>query len=247
MQNDYNSIQNKGLDVDKYFVFDVKKVKHICGTFDPREVEEISRSFYDLEQTLILEAFAQGHDLYNRNPNKIYEATVERNKAKTYLAPSSIRCNIDGVSYPSISKAAKAKNVITSYIKYRLESPEYPEYQYDISNQNRPQKARLAREVRWKENKFVSISACKKETKLHYDAISSFCDDPLNKDFEWIIEKDVENKLSNVEIPISIDGQEFSSCNAARKFLKTLNIHTSVRKLKKQCQDPNFPNYKFVD
>ena len=79
LQKDYSSIKKRGLDVEKYIRFDIKKTLYICGVYTDKFVENIRREFYDMEQAMILEALAKGHDLYNNNPNKPSENTMDEN------------------------------------------------------------------------------------------------------------------------------------------------------------------------
>ncbi len=53
LQKDYNSLRDRGLDLEEHIVFDVAKTLYLCGPYPVEFVEFITRSIYDMEQKMI--------------------------------------------------------------------------------------------------------------------------------------------------------------------------------------------------
>lgn len=241
LQQDYNSMKARRLDVEKYIIFDVKKTLYICGVYTDRFVENIRREFFDMEQSMIWEAFDKGHNLYNNNPSKFSENTIDENlKSRT----SGIEFTIEGTLYKSLAKAAKAMRKSIDFIKYRLDRPEeFPDYKFATPSEKKGQ--RIARAVIYKGKSYKSISVCRKETGIHYDTTVANCDNELNTDFKWGSKKQSEN--SNQPRSVSVKGEKCDSLNDAVKYRWWINTRTSIRNIKNRCDDPEDTDYYYLD
>lgn len=238
LQLDYNSMKKRGLDVEEYIKFEVKKSLYICGVYSDRFVENIRREFYDMEQVMIVEAFDKGHNLYNDYSYKAPENLTI--KART----EGIPCIIEGERFDSIAKGAKAKNKSVHFVKYRLDRlDQYPDYKYDITQERKKGEKKTARAITYLGKTYKSITACAKETGIHSTYIVKECENINNKDFQFAPKE--ASETSSEPIRVFVEGKECDSLNEAVKYLRSIGIRTSIRKIKERCDDPENINYKY--
>ncbi len=121
----------------------------------------------------------------------------------------------------------------TDYIQTRLDQPEkYPEFKKVDISEDEPNERRTARGLYWEGKKYVSVTACKVAEKLHYDVIAAQCDNIDNEKCRWMSpEENALNLSKNHPKPVSIEGVDFASLQAAMIYLKEKKsfIHLFVR------------------
>lgn len=191
LQDDYNGIIERGLDVNEYLVFNVIQHRHIFGNnYSLKDVEEIKRQFFDIEQNMIFEAFSRGDNLYNTKPVMFAPRPTASGTLRRARTARGVKYK--GKEYQSISALRREKGFHYDAINRKCNDPNDNDFvwmteeentEFELNNTSIP--------VSVFGNEFPSLQAAQIYlqgigTRTSIRWIKQFCDDPTNNDYKYL-------------------------------------------------------------
>ena len=162
-------------------------------------------------------------------------------------SPSSfVPVVIDGINYPSITAAAAKLGVSYEAVRYRLSSPDYPNYRRkdEIKRPRTLRTPRTGKPVFVDGVEYPSMREAERALRLPPNVIYTRVSSPSHPNYYRKGESKAPHRWKpGAPKAVIIDGVEYSSITQAVEALRALRL--SYQKVRDRANDPTFPNYQW--